>query len=176
MFHWKLQGQIINFFFLNLHLPIISNPQLIMLRLLPHSLPAGQQAENNCFLEKRLWIVTSWNHHLKIVNLLLWGEKAIQKNVGFHNLQEIFLNLDNLKAVIWLAMRTVGGTYQCVLKQPHNYENFSACWPIGDERRVIGTWSAVGYRQSYLSDQYFFQIIKWLFPYWNFFLHLLSSC
>jgi len=91
-----------------------------------------------------------------IVNLLFWGEEAIEKNGGFHNLQgNSFLNYKHLKeefedtkgvirihkVVIWMAIKTVVGTYQSVLKRSHSYDDFSVCC----EWRVIEAWSAVGY-------------------------------
>jgi len=50
-----------------------------------------------------------------------------------------------LKAVIWLALKTLAGTYQNVLKRSQGYEDVSAIWPTGNECRVIDEWPAVGY-------------------------------
>jgi hypothetical protein len=95
-----------------------------------------------------------------IVNLLFWGDEAIEKNGGFHNLQgNSFLDYKHLKeefedtkrvirickVVIWMAIKTVIGTYQSVLKRSHSYDDSSVSWPMCCEWRVIEVWSAVGY-------------------------------
>ena len=46
--------------------------------------------------------------------------------------KEFLSNLDTLKTVIWLVIKTVVGIYQSVLKWSHDYTNFSASWPMGD--------------------------------------------
>ena len=95
-----------------------------------------------------------------IVNLLFWGEEAIEKDRGFHNLQRTsFLNYKQLKeefeetkgvirihkVVIWMSIKTVVWTYQSVLKRSHSYDDSSVCWPMCCEWRVIEMWSVVGY-------------------------------
>ena len=47
----------------------------------------------------------------------------------------------HLKAVIRLAIKTIIGTYQSVLKWSHDYNDFSASWLMCDEWRVIEAWS-----------------------------------
>ena len=46
-----------------------------------------------------------------------------------------------------MAIQTVVGIFQSVLKWSHDYDNFFVIWPTGDEWRVIGAWSAVGYQR-----------------------------
>ena len=51
-----------------------------------------------------------------------------------------------LRAVIWLAVKMVVGSYANVLKWSHDYKVFFASWPTrGDDWRVIEAWSAEGY-------------------------------
>ena len=97
---------------------------------------------SNTFLSSQLAekSLSCWNKKLinrykstlfDIVNLLFWGEEAIETNGGFHNLQGTsFLNYKHLKeefedtkgvirihiVVIWMAIKTVVGTYQSVFK------------------------------------------------------------
>ena len=76
-------------------------------------------------LAEKILVINSYKSKLfDIVNLLFWGEEAIEKNGGFHNLQgTYFLNYKHLKeefedtkgvirihkVVIWLAIKTVVG-------------------------------------------------------------------
>jgi hypothetical protein len=53
--------------------------------------------------------------------------------------------------MIWLAIKTIVGSCQSVVKLSHDYEDLSASWPTGHEWRVIKEWSAVGYLQRTVS-------------------------
>jgi hypothetical protein len=118
-----------------------------------HSSFVGQLADKSLFRSQKAINNYKSKSLFDIVNLLLWGEKVIQKNVGFHNLKEIpFLIKIPLKTVIWLAIKTVVMSYLRALKRAHDYDDFSASWSTDIEWRVIGTWSAVGYWQCLQSS------------------------
>ena len=119
-----------------------------------------QLAEKSLFCWNKKLINSYKSKLFDIVNLLFWGEEAIEKNGGFHNLQgNYFLDYKHLKeefedtkgvirickVVIWMAIKTVVGTYQSVLKRSHSYDDSSVSWPMCCEWRVIEVWSAVGY-------------------------------
>ena len=87
-----------------------------------------QLAEKSLFCWNKKLINSYKSKLFDFINFLFWGEEAIEKNGGFHNLQGTsFLNYKHLKeefedtkgvirihkVVIWMAIKTVVGTYQC---------------------------------------------------------------
>ena len=87
-----------------------------------------QLAEKSLFCWNKKLINSYKSKLFDIVNLLFWGEEAIEKNGGFHNLQGTsFLDYKHLKeefedtkgvirickVVIWMAIKTVRDISKC---------------------------------------------------------------
>jgi hypothetical protein len=101
-----------------------------------HSSPVGQLQEKSSFRwKKRLLIVTSQNHRLKLL-VSLFEVKRLYRKMAASIIYK-------LKDSDLIGYKTVISLYQSVLKRSHEYQDFSASWLTGDEWRVIKTWSAV---------------------------------